>query len=84
MRDARRRFDAQLHARVRADLLAGRIGLQQNRLPVDTVVEDVAAGDVAHADDATPHERALGQAALERGELAVLVLAGGLGQGRGA
>src|SRR5208337_3184225 len=63
------------------DLRTGRIGLAQNRLPPNTVIEDVARGDVLDtitdgletADDRT------GQSALVGGEVAVLALAGGAG-----
>lgn len=61
-------------------MIAGRIGLEHNRLPADTPITDVLPGDVADARDATAAERALGEAALARGELAVFVLAGGLGE----
>ena len=33
-------FDSELHERIRADLRAGRIGLAQNRLPANAVIED--------------------------------------------
>ena len=73
-------FDPELHERIRADLRAGRIGLAQNRLPASTIIEDVETGDVlvaaTAADDAC---RQLGQAALARGEVAVLTLAAGAG-----
>ena len=39
-------FDREAHEAIRADLKAGRIGLAQNRLPANSVIEDVRAGDV--------------------------------------
>jgi len=39
-------FDPEAHAQIRGDLRAGRIGLSQNRLPANTVIEDVRADDV--------------------------------------
>jgi hypothetical protein len=73
-------FDSELHERIRADLRAGRIGLAQNRLPASTVIEDVQAGDVIDSVTAVdPNCWQLGQAALERGEAAVLTLAAGAG-----
>jgi len=77
-------FDAIAHEQVRADLVAGRIGLAQNRLPAHASVADARPGDVAdrRRDDdgaATREERARGAAALARGEAAVLTLAAGAG-----
>jgi hypothetical protein len=82
-------FDDVQHERVRADMRAGRIGLAQNRLPAATLVEDVADDDVEwcldlpvggtgrpRPDDAAT---ALGRAALERGAVAVVTLAAGVG-----
>ena len=34
-------FDPELHEQIRSDLRTGRIGLAQNRLPPNTVIEDV-------------------------------------------
>ncbi|MEQ1851105.1 MAG: UTP--glucose-1-phosphate uridylyltransferase [Chthoniobacteraceae bacterium] len=39
-------FDREAHEQIRADLKAGRIGLAQNRLPANSVIEDVQPGDV--------------------------------------
>jgi REP element-mobilizing transposase RayT len=39
-------FDPEAHAAIRSDMKAGRIGLAQNRLPANTVIEDVKPGDV--------------------------------------
>ncbi len=39
-------FDPEAHAQIRADMKAGRIGLAQNRLPANTVIEDVRAEDI--------------------------------------
>ncbi len=36
-------FDPELHEQIRSDLRAGRIGLAQNRLPANAVIEDVHA-----------------------------------------
>ena len=40
-------FDREAHEQIRADLRAARIGLAQNRLPANTVIEDVQPGDVS-------------------------------------
>ena len=39
-------FDREAHEAIRADLKAGRIGLAQNRLPANSVIEDVRPKDV--------------------------------------
>ncbi len=77
---ARHGFDRAQHEQIRHDLRTGRIGLAQNRLPVNTDITDVRPGDVC---DATGElESALreeGWEALRRGEVAVVTLAGGVG-----
>jgi hypothetical protein len=74
-------FDPELHEQIRSDLRTGRIGLAQNRLPPNTVIEDVASGDVLDASagglEAADHRA--GEAALAGSEVAVLALAGGAG-----
>jgi hypothetical protein len=72
-------FDALQHEQIRADLVAGRIGLAQNRLHPSTTIEDVGVDDVERADGADPVLAALGAAALSRGEVAVVTLAAGVG-----
>ena len=79
---AKHGFDRMLHEQIRDDLKAGRIGLAQNRLPVNTVIEDVPATDLTDAtttDALTAQRRELGRKALENGELAVVTLAAGAG-----
>ncbi|MBI5801492.1 MAG: UTP--glucose-1-phosphate uridylyltransferase, partial [Verrucomicrobia bacterium] len=69
-------FDREGHEAIRADLKGGRIGLAQNRLPANSVIEDVRPEDVAHASQ----KRAIierGLAALRNGEAAVITLAAG-------
>lgn len=69
-------FDREAHEAIRADLKAGRIGLAQNRLPANTVIEDVRAEDVSHAS----HKKSVaerGLAALRNGEAAVVTLSAG-------
>jgi hypothetical protein len=71
-------FDRELHEQVRRDLLAGRVGLAQNRLPASTVLEDVRPGDVVDARRGVDAEIVrLGERALARGEVAVVTLAAG-------
>jgi hypothetical protein len=81
-------FDAVQHEQIRADLKAGRIGLAQNRLPVNSDIRDVQGDEVADLNDLgngrrSPGEldrlRALGMDALGSGAVAVVSLAGGVG-----
>jgi hypothetical protein len=73
-------FDPVQHERIRGDLRSGRIGLAQNRLPVSSDIRDVRAQDVADAArDATAEQRALGEALLREGAVAVVSLAAGVG-----
>lgn len=72
-------FDPEQHERIRRDLLAGRIGLAQNRLPADTVIEDVRARDVTPYASIGDDAERLGRAALARGEACVVTLAAGAG-----
>jgi len=73
-------FDRTQHEQIRADLKEGRIGLAQNRLPVNADIKDVRQGDVRDATGPIPDDlRAAGMEALRRGELAIVTLAAGVG-----
>jgi len=75
-------FDRVMHEQIRADLQSGLIGLAQNRLPANAVIEDVNLGDVADftgSGGKVTELRELGLAALGRGEVAVVTLAAGAG-----
>ncbi len=73
-------FDRAQHEQIRAELRSGRIGLAQNRLPSRIRIEDVQPGDVYDATVGLPVElRQIGLESLERGEVAVISLAGGVG-----
>jgi hypothetical protein len=75
-------FDRVAHEQIREDLKAGRIGLAQNRLPANAVIEDVQPGDLADATRQgalTAEHRKLGLTALRNGEVAVVTLAAGAG-----
>ena len=76
-------FDRVQHEQIRADLRSGRIGLAQNRLPVRSLIEDAAPGDVVDIQALTQAERdrltAIGMQALADGAVAVVSLAGGAG-----
>jgi hypothetical protein len=73
-------FDRVQHEQIRADLKAGRIGLSQNRLPVNTEISDVAPGDVRDAlVGLAPEMRRLGEESLAAGRVGVVSMAGGVG-----
>lgn len=71
-------FDRIQHERIKADLRSGRIGLAQNRLPINTTILDVEPGDVREIGGGGEY-RAIGEEALRAGEAAVLTLAAGAG-----
>ncbi|MGA3282856.1 MAG: UTP--glucose-1-phosphate uridylyltransferase [Verrucomicrobiota bacterium] len=73
-------FDRRQHEQISDDLKTGRIGLAQNRLPVNADIKDVKNGDVLDATAPLAKDlREAGLAALARGELAVVTLAAGVG-----
>ena len=74
-------FDREQHEQIRSDMKAGRTGLAQNRLPLGTIIEDVAGDDVddVTAGAANPKWEAIGRAALKDGLVAVMSLAAGVG-----
>ncbi len=71
-------FDPIQHEQIRTDLRNGRIGLAHNRLPVDTIIEDVQEGDVTMLGCDKKH-RKLGEQALREGRVGVFSLAAGVG-----
>ncbi|MBN2215526.1 MAG: UTP--glucose-1-phosphate uridylyltransferase [Bacteroidales bacterium] len=73
-------FDSEMHQQVKSDLKSGRIGLAQNRLPVNSKIVDVDDKDVVFIENTdTPENEKYGIEALKRGELALVTLAGGIG-----
>ncbi len=77
---ARFGFDRVQHEQIRSDLKNSSIGLAQNRLPVNSQIEDVAPGDVVDVGAGLPvHCHQTGMAALTNGTVAVVTLAGGAG-----
>ncbi len=73
-------FDRAQHEQIRADLRAGRIGLAMNRLSASTRIEDVAAGELFNLSSGVkPDLQQAGEAALRRGEVAVVTYAAGVG-----
>ena len=73
-------FDFIQHEQIRQDLFKGRIGLSRNRLPSETVMEDVSEGDVFILGQQSDYDiKKTGEEAIAAGKVAVLCLAGGVG-----
>ena len=73
-------FDRHQHDQIRDDLLSGRIGLAQNRLSSNTIIEDVGPSDVIDLRSGVQSKYAdLGRAAIRDGKIAVVTLAAGVG-----
>jgi hypothetical protein len=73
-------FDRVQHDQIKADLRSGRIGLSQNRLPVNTTISDVEHSDVVDLSAGIPSRyHSIGSDALASGTVAVLTLAAGAG-----
>jgi len=77
-------FDAAQQEAIRADLISGRLGLAQNRLSANTLIEDVTQGDVIRAlpgpdGELGEDDRRAGLELLKEGALAVVTLAAGTG-----
>ena len=74
-------FDRAQHEQIRAELKDGRIGLAHNRLPANTTITDIEPGDLfrAESSEKAADYRAIGEAALANGELAVVTYAAGVG-----
>ena len=73
-------FDRDQHEKTRSDLRTGRIGLAQNRLSVNSSIEDVSPNEVTDAQSHLPARlRSLEEDALRSGSVAVITLAGGIG-----
>ena len=73
-------FDRVQHEQIRTDLLAGRIGLAQNRLSANSTIQDVRPSDVIDVRDGIEDKyKQLGQDAIRSGKVAVVTLAAGVG-----
>jgi len=78
-------FDKDQHEQIRAELLSGRIGLSENRLHPQTVIQDVQLDDVIDLRDiplnsmGRSQDSRLGCQALTDGQVAVVTLAAGVG-----
>lgn len=71
-------FDYIQHENLRKDMIRGRIGLSRNRLPAETLIEDVTAQDVQFWSDISSFEEN-GSMAIREGKAGILSLAGGVG-----
>ncbi|HTX17706.1 MAG TPA: UTP--glucose-1-phosphate uridylyltransferase [Bacteroidota bacterium] len=71
-------FDPIQHEQIRSDLIKGRIGLSRNRLPAETIIEDVTPSDVELSDLLKDTGEA-GKKAIAEGRVGVFSLAAGVG-----
>ncbi len=73
-------FDPIAHEQIRADLLNGRLGLSQNRLPATADIQDVAIGEIhdARRGGSKPLTKAA-EDVIASGGVAVVTLAAGVG-----
>jgi len=73
-------FDREQHEQIRADLRSGRFGLSQNRLSVNTSIEDVREEDVIDVRGGVdPPLARQGRRSIADGEVGVVTLAAGVG-----
>jgi len=70
-------FDFIQHEEIRKDLQKGRIGLSRNRLPAETIIEDVKHDDLVHLHKLNTTN--VGEEAIRKGAVAVMSLAAGVG-----
>lgn len=71
-------FDYIQHEQIRQDLIKGRIGLSRNRLPIETIIEDVRSSDIKEL-IAIKDLDSSGSNAICSGKVAVMCLAAGVG-----
>jgi len=67
-------FDVIQHEQIRDDLKKGRIGIARNKLPSETIIEDVTNNDVVFYEQLTPSNTS-----ISIQQLAVVTLAAGVG-----
>jgi hypothetical protein len=73
-------FDPLAHEQIRADLLSGRLGLAQNRLPATAQIEDAPLEELQDARQGGPKAlRKVAEEAIAAGSVAVVTLAAGVG-----
>lgn len=71
-------FDYIQHEQIRQDLIKGRIGIARNRLPAETIIEDVNSSDISILTDLKDTDNN-GSAFLSSGKVAIMCLAAGVG-----
>lgn len=73
-------FKPEQHEQIKNELKSGKIGLSKNRLPANTLIEDVRFSDLAIQEDLNTEKWiSIGTEALKNKEVAVISLAGGVG-----
>lgn len=73
-------FDPVQHKQIQEDILSGRLGLSQNRLPASADIRDVNADDVIDVRGNRDSDASdIGARAIAAGQVAVLTLAAGVG-----
>ena len=71
-------FDYIQHEQIRQDLFKGRIGLSRNKLPAETIIEDVNDSEIVFLEKLTD-QKLIGEKLLGEGKVAVMCLAAGVG-----
>ncbi len=71
-------FDQIQHEQIRLDLIKGRIGLLRNRLPSESVIEDVGERDVKFL-ESFKNDSSLGSSSITKSGVAIFALAAGIG-----
>jgi hypothetical protein len=73
-------FDEEQHNQIKKDLKSGRIGLAKNRMPINTIIEDVKKSEIANQNELNVQGLMdLGIQSLQNREVAIITLAGGVG-----
>jgi UDP-N-acetylglucosamine pyrophosphorylase len=71
-------FDYIQHEQIRQDLVKGRIGLSRNRLPAETIIEDVQSSEIADFSGIDDSDK-IGINAIKKCKVAEMCLAAGVG-----
>jgi UDP-N-acetylglucosamine pyrophosphorylase len=71
-------FDQIQHEQIRQDLIKGRIGLSRNRLPAESVIEDVNENDIKFFEKLNDND-SKGSKSISNEEVAIFALAAGVG-----
>lgn len=70
-------FDYIQHEEIREEMQKGRIGLSRNRLPAETLIEDVKPEEIGNIEQIDSDQKGL--EAIKQGKVAVMSLAAGVG-----